>query len=105
PLAVAPQIARQLVRRGAPRGRVILFPNPLDLGRFPIVTAAERRAARAKLGIDEHAAVALHFGWDWRRKGGDLFLDAVARLVGERRTHLLALTVGDRSAADRQAAK
>jgi glycosyltransferase involved in cell wall biosynthesis len=103
-VAVAPQITRQLVRRGAPRDKVVLLPNPVDPGRFPVVTPEERRLARAKLGIAENAEVALHFGWDWRRKGGDLFLDAVARLRAEGRSDLRALLVGDRVRAERHAA-
>jgi glycosyltransferase involved in cell wall biosynthesis len=37
--------------------------------------------------------VLLHFGWDWATKGGELFLDAVAELVGTG-LDVIALTVG-----------
>src|SRR5262249_52989061 len=40
-LCVAPHIGAQVIRRGAPRRRVLFFPNPVDSARFPPVTAAE----------------------------------------------------------------
>jgi glycosyltransferase involved in cell wall biosynthesis len=103
-LAVAPQIERQLVHRGAPPGKVVLLPNPVDPARFPVVTPSERSLARATVGIAEDAEVVLHFGWDWRRKGGDLLLEAVAKLRAEGRPGLVAVLVGDRARAERHAA-
>jgi glycosyltransferase involved in cell wall biosynthesis len=42
------------------------------------------------------ATVILHFGWDWRRKGGDLLLGAIAALRQRMEIgHLVALTVAD----------
>jgi glycosyltransferase involved in cell wall biosynthesis len=38
--------------------------------------------------------VLLHFGWDWRTKGGDLFLTAVEQLLAGGSDNLVALTVG-----------
>ena len=90
-LCVAPHIGTQVIRRGAPRERGVFFPNPVDSRRFPLITPAERLAARARLGLDPDARVVLHFCWDWRRKGGDLFLGAIARL---RRDAVLGVLVG-----------
>jgi glycosyltransferase involved in cell wall biosynthesis len=73
-------LRRQVISRGAAAGRVHVLPHGLDTERFALRTKAERDAARRELGIDEGATVLLHFGWDWHRKGGDLFLDAVRRL-------------------------
>ncbi len=36
--------------------------------------------------------IVLHFGWDWERKGGVVFLEALARLRGEQA--FLGVTVG-----------
>ena len=66
-----------------PAAKVSYFPNGLDtdgaraaLGRAPV------RAARDALGIPPDAVVALHFGRDWELKGGDVFLEPMARLQG-----------------------
>jgi glycosyltransferase involved in cell wall biosynthesis len=75
----------QVISRGAPAGKVHALPHGLDTERFSLRTNAERVAARRELGIDEDATVLLHFGWDWHRKGGDLFLDAVRRLRDDAR--------------------
>jgi glycosyltransferase involved in cell wall biosynthesis len=96
-LCVAPHICDQLVKRGAPRGRVEFFPNPLDASRFPAVTPAERVAARERLGIPPDAKLLLHFSWDWERKGGDLFLAAVKELRDAGRHDVIAMLVGGRA--------
>lgn len=99
-LCVAPNILDQAKGRLAPRDRVALVPNAIDLARFPLVTPARRRTARAALGLPSEAPVLLHFGWDWQRKGGDVFLGAVASLGRrERWSGLVAVTVADREPA------
>jgi glycosyltransferase involved in cell wall biosynthesis len=80
-LCVAPNILEQARRRGAPRDRLVLVPNAIDLDRFPFVTAERRHAARTALGLPPEAPAILHFGWDWQRKGGDLLLRSVASLL------------------------
>ena len=79
-LCVAPDIAAAVRRRLAPRDRVVLVPNAVDVDRFPLVSPDRRAAARARLGLPASMPVLLHFGWDWERKGGDLFLRAVGAL-------------------------
>jgi glycosyltransferase involved in cell wall biosynthesis len=77
-------LAAAICARGAPRGKVLHFPNGVDVTRFPAgIETAERATARAELGIPGDATVLLHVGRDWRLKGGDLFLDAF-ELLGER---------------------
>jgi glycosyltransferase involved in cell wall biosynthesis len=94
-LCVAPDIQRAVLRRWAPRDRVELFPNAIDTGRFAAIDAARRAEARARLGLSEDQRVLLHFGWDWLRKGGDVYLDAVRRLTERHRDGpLVAITVG-----------
>ena len=47
------------------------------------------------LGLPEEARVLLHFGWDWNRKGGDLFVSAVDALQAQLQDDkLVAITVG-----------
>lgn len=95
-LCVAPNILDQASRRMAPRDRVALVPNAIDLARFPLVTPAHRRAARTALGLPLEAPVLLHFGWDWQRKGGDVFLRTMASLARRARwSGLVGVTVAD----------
>ncbi len=85
-------LAEAICGRGAPRDKVVHFPNGVDVSHFPAeIGAAERTAARAELGLPAEATVLLHIGRDWRLKGGDLFLDAF-ELLGERED-LVALMV------------
>jgi glycosyltransferase involved in cell wall biosynthesis len=80
-LCVSEDIRRAAGRRGAPSERLILFPNAIDLKRFPPATNEERVSARAALSLPSGTPVLTHFGWDWERKGGDLFLATVDALV------------------------
>jgi len=93
-LCVAPDIAAAVRRRGGGSSKVTFWPNAMDLDRFPLVGASERRHARAALGLPSEARVITHFGWDWARKGGDLYLEAVALLVSRRLADFVAVTVG-----------
>lgn len=92
-LCVAPDAAAALPRRGAPRDRVRFLLNAIDGARFPLVTKDRRDAARAALGLRGSSPVLLHFGWDWHRKGGDLFVHAARRLL-DTGTQVTAVTVG-----------
>ena len=79
-LCVAPHMVDRL-RPLAPAGRLRFFPNGIDVSALRPPGPGERAAARAELGLPAHGTVLLHFGWDWRIKGGDRFLDTVRRLV------------------------
>jgi glycosyltransferase involved in cell wall biosynthesis len=95
-LCVAPNVAADARRCLAPSRRVALVPNAIDLERFPLPTPAQRRSARAALALPLDAAIVLHFGWDWERKGGDLLLGAIAALLRRAETRrVIALTVAD----------
>ena len=98
-LCVSPDRAAAAVAQGAPRSRVRYFPNAIDASAFGQATAAERAEARRQLGLPADGPVLLHFGWDWERKGGDLFLDAVRILAGRGRA-VTGATVGGRAAAE-----
>jgi glycosyltransferase involved in cell wall biosynthesis len=97
-LCVAPDVARAVRERLAPRGRVHYFPNAIDTDRYPLAGPEERARARQWLGVPAGSRLVLHLGWDWHRKGGDLFLAAVERLEG--RPGLAFATVGGSAAAD-----
>jgi glycosyltransferase involved in cell wall biosynthesis len=100
-LCVGDGILESARRRGAPRAKLALLRNAIDTGRFAPPTAEQRLAARAALELPADAAVLLHFGWDWKTKGGDLFLALIARL--ERPSVALTVGAGDeaRTAARR----
>ena len=90
-----------LVRRGAPRGRVHVLHSALDLDAFPLLDSARRAAARESLGLPAEAVLLLHFGWDWKIKGGDRFLEVV-RLLRAEGIEALGITRADPQAgADR----
>lgn len=95
-LCVAPNVLSDASRCLAPQARLALVPNAIELARFPLVTPDDRRKAREKLALPLGAPIALHFGWDWLLKGGDLFLEAAASLIRREGTrNLLAITVAD----------
>lgn len=98
---VAPDLREEWIRRGAPPEKIHLVPNAIDTDRFPLLSRDERARARRDLGLPADAPVLLHLGWDWRRKGGDLFLRAVSALRGERFPSLVGVTVGGEGDAKR----
>jgi glycosyltransferase involved in cell wall biosynthesis len=99
-LCVAPDVVDSVLSRMSPPERTHLLSNAIDASRFPLITPAERAEARRSLALASDTAVLLHFGWDWHRKGGDLFLGAV-KLLRDRGEHdVMALTVGAGAAAD-----
>ena len=102
-LCVAPNICEDALGRGAPPDRTELWPNAIDVGRFPLVTAQARAAARRELRLPDDRPVLMHFGWDWERKGGDRFLATVRLLAADE--PLTAVTVGGGPRADELAAK
>jgi teichuronic acid biosynthesis glycosyltransferase TuaC len=81
-LCVSPDMGEVALRRHAPADRVVVFPNAIDLSRFqPAADSQERERARARLGVPAGQPLLVHFGWDWERKGGDLFLATIDTLV------------------------
>jgi glycosyltransferase involved in cell wall biosynthesis len=91
-LCVAPEIAAAVQARHAPRDRVVLLPNAIDLDRFPQRSRARSAEGRRRLKVRGEVPVLLHFGWDWHVKDGDLFVETVSRLAA--RQPLVAFTVG-----------
>jgi glycosyltransferase involved in cell wall biosynthesis len=100
-LCVAPNIRDQARDRLAPSDRLAVVPNAIELTRFPLVTPERRQKSREALALPVDAKVVLHFGWDWDRKGGDIFLEAIASLLKDRSNRdLVAVTVADRQRAE-----
>ena len=93
-----------VTRRGAPRAKVEFLHNAVDVDRFPVLTSDQRRAARDDLGLPAGRPLLVHFGWDWMRKGGDVFAETVQRLR-EAGTDVTAATVGGGDAARELAAR
>ena len=92
-LCVSSDLAEVVVDRGAPRSRVEFLHNAVDVDRFRLLETQEREIARLRLGLPGDQPLLVHFGWDWDRKGGDLFLQAVRRLR-ERGIEAVGVTVG-----------
>lgn len=82
-LCVSSDLRDSVHRRLAPARRLVAFPNAIDLERFDRATPEQRSRARAELDVPEGRPLLVHFGWDWERKGGDLFLETVATLDHE----------------------
>jgi glycosyltransferase involved in cell wall biosynthesis len=84
-------IADALRRRGIPDKELRVIPSGIDPDSFPLLDDSDRRAARESLGLPEGSTVLLHFGWDWRIKGGELFLLATEELLRRDGEDLIAL--------------
>jgi glycosyltransferase involved in cell wall biosynthesis len=97
----AVNIADALRRRGIPSNELRVIPSGIDPDAFPLMDDRDRRAAREALSLPEEATVLLHFGWDWRIKGGDLFMLATQELLSRNGEDLIALAQrGGEKAAD-----
>ena len=92
-LCVSSELAKVVVQRGAPQRRVEFLHNAVDVERFWLAERQEREIARLRLGLPAGRPLLVHFGWDWHRKGGDLFMQAV-RALRERGIEAVGVTVG-----------
>jgi len=106
-IAISPRIRKELLddyRIGRPE-QYHVVPLGFDLDRLTSIGDADRRAARAALGIPAEAAVVSTAGRLTAIKRYDLFLDT-ARLVADRHSEALFLVAGDgelRAALEAQA--
>jgi len=92
-LCVSTELAEVVTDRGAPRDRVEFLHNAVDVERFRLLAPQEREIARLRLGLPAGKPLLVHFGWDWHRKGGDLFMEAM-RALRERGIEAMGVTVG-----------
>ena len=104
-LCPAPNIADDVSRRLAPRGRVHFLPSVVDVEGFPLLDSGQRLQSRTNLGIAPEATVLLHFGWHWHLKGGDIFMATVKELVEGGAEGLVAIERGSAEDAEREIAE
>jgi len=97
-LCVSSELQEVVLARGAPRGKVEFLHNAVNVERFRLLERPEREIARLRLGLPADQPLLVHFGWDWLRKGGDLFLRSVKELR-ERGVEAVGVTVGGGDAA------
>jgi glycosyltransferase involved in cell wall biosynthesis len=81
-LCAGPELAQLVLDLGAPRRRVELLPTAVDAERFWLLERQEREIARLRLGLPADQPLLVHFGGDWKRKGGDLFMQTLRILRG-----------------------
>jgi glycosyltransferase involved in cell wall biosynthesis len=92
-LCTSSELAQAAVKRGAPRRRVEFLPDAVNVERFWLFERQEREIARLRLGLPAGRPLLVHFGREWDRKGGDLFMQAV-RALHERGVEAVGVTVG-----------
>ncbi|MEZ0490661.1 glycosyltransferase family 4 protein [Kineococcus sp. TBRC 1896] len=88
-LATSEHTRRRWTAAGLPPERVRTVRNAVPEREYPVGTDADRRAARAALGLPPHAFTALHYGRLWRPKGTGVVLEAWRRLGLGAEGHLL----------------
>lgn len=79
-LSPAANVADSVRRRGGGKRRAWVFPNTIDPDAFPLISEEGKAEARHMLGVPHQGEILVHFGRDWRVKGGQVFLDALATL-------------------------
>lgn len=89
-----PGMAEEAYAAGFRPDQLLWMPNPVDTAEFAPGTPDERRALRARWGVEEHAPVVLYVGRLAPKKKLPTLLGAFARLVGQFPDALLVL-VGD----------
>jgi glycosyltransferase involved in cell wall biosynthesis len=90
----APNVVDAVVERRAKPERVHFLPSAVDLRLFPVAGDDERLRAREALGLPADATILLHFGWDFKIKGGDYFVETVAELAKRGHGDVLGLSRG-----------
>ena len=75
---------------GLPRSKIVVIPNAVPGDRFAPASEAERTAARAELGVDEDAVLAISVGALVPEKGVDLAIKSLAQ-----RANGILLIAGD----------
>lgn len=80
-VAVSTWLGELVCRRGAPRDRVEVLPNPVMLDRF--ARLPDRAQARERFGLDPHADVVLALGWWPEVKGVDVFLRSMEAIAAQ----------------------
>lgn len=79
-LAISSRIAHNYLAAGLPKTRLRVTPNGLDVARFHPPSRAERREARARLGLADEFYWILFVGFFSQEKGPEVLFDAWLRL-------------------------
>jgi len=95
--AVSDEIKKLAEQRGMPASRVHVVRNGIDVARFADLPS--RASARAELGLDGEAPVALGFAWSPLTKGADILVEA-ARPLAEAGRLSVVLVGNARTLAD-----
>lgn len=82
-VGVSQFVAEHLINSGAPKDRVVVVHNGLDIDTFKPIESKEKLQLRTELGIPCDSPVVVFFGRKEAQKGFDLFLDAVDSLSQE----------------------
>ncbi|MBF6568740.1 MAG: glycosyltransferase [Candidatus Binataceae bacterium] len=83
-VAISPGVAQSLIAAGVARSRITIIPSGIDPDRFRPPTAAERQAARNKLGLASGQIAIGAAGALEPRKGHRVLLQAMAAMQAER---------------------
>ena len=84
-IAISRPIFTQFRRLGVAEERIWVRPNPVDINRFRVPSAAERAAARHSLGIGADAVLHLLIGGLTRRKNHEVGIAAIEQLPARHR--------------------
>lgn len=84
-VAVGDGVYRALLAAGYPARKLLLVRNGVNTQRY-CSNPAERRRARAFLGVDDGQTVFLLLGWDPLRKGCDTFIQSAGEVVRSKPT-------------------
>jgi glycosyltransferase involved in cell wall biosynthesis len=95
-MVIAPSAAikGELLRAGFPRERIFCFANAVDVNRFRPATLAEKAEAKSVIGISNDTAVIGTVARLVQRKGIDVLLRALARVLRTCPVHLLVIGDG-----------
>lgn len=100
-VAVSDFVAEIAIAKGAPRGKMRVIPNGIDLSRVPWTSPDARAAARRRLAVPGDARVLLVFGWEPWTKGVDVLAAALRRLPEQTVAGLVSLVVhGEQNASE-----
>ena len=93
-IAVGDAVFAGLRNTGLPEHKVASIYNGIDVNRFrPDI--ASRLKMRITLGIPEDATVFLLLGWDYHRKGVDIFVKAAQETLGNQKNMPIFFIVGN----------
>ncbi len=80
-IATSKALAKAYLDSGLPKARLSNIPNGVDCSRFkPLKSSEDKRALRAKLGLDPNRRIAVFVGSFRIAKGADILFDSFCRI-------------------------